>query len=225
MQLRLPLGGTIKPMPDITKGLPSTCSLNFNLALQIAPIMASIECLMNVLEVHRRDHRRDQGVQGQPAVDPVEHRQADHGRGRRRRLHRKGHLPPLGILPFIKDLLLMIARILRCIVEALQKHRRDHGRAGAAARDRASERQRRAAGPAQCAKENAELAAAGQMQAIEPIQVLLDLAKPFFALGDIPEIALPAIGSDTDIDALKQVLETLDTVLGAIETAAEAIPA
>ena len=50
VQLRLPLGGTIKPIPDITKGLPSTCSLTFNLALQIAPIMASIECLMNVLK-------------------------------------------------------------------------------------------------------------------------------------------------------------------------------
>ena len=76
-----------------------------------------------------------------------------------------------------------------------------------------------------CAKENAEIAAAGQMQALEPIQILLDLAKPFFTLGNIPVIELPAFGSETVIDSLSTLLETLETVLGAVETAAEAIPA
>jgi hypothetical protein len=225
VQLRLPLGGTIKPIPDITKGLPSTCSLTFNLALQIAPIMASIECLMNVLKfigaiIDAIKSFKDNPLSIPSSIDKLL-KAAEDVAG----CIAKVTVPPLGILPFIKDLLLMIARILRCIVEALKSiveimdglelqltTARQNGNDELLAQ-------------LTCAKENAELAAAGQMQAIEPIQVLLDLAKPFFSIGGIPEIALPAIGSDTDIDALKQVLETLDTVLGAIETAAEAIPA
>jgi hypothetical protein len=132
--------------------------------------------------------------------------------------------PALGIWPFLKDLLLMIARMLRCIVETLKSivsimdglelqiaSARQNGNDELLAQ-------------LACARENAEIAAAGQMTAIEPIQVLLDLAKPFFAIGGVPEIALPAFGSDTDVESLKSLIETLDTVLGAIETAAEAVP-
>src|SRR5262249_61874416 len=48
-QIRLPTGGSIKGIADLTKGIPSDCSLNFSLAVQLAPIMASIECLVKVL--------------------------------------------------------------------------------------------------------------------------------------------------------------------------------
>jgi hypothetical protein len=134
-------------------------------------------------------------------------------------------VPPLGIIPFVKDLLLMIARILRCIVEALKSI---VGIMGGLELQMATARQNgndELLAQLACAKENAEIAAAGQMQALEPIQILLDLAKPFFTLGNIPVIELPAFGSETDIDSLSTLLETLETVLGAVETAAEAIPA
>jgi len=50
-QLRLPTGGSLKGVADLSKGIPSDCSLNFSLALQVAPIMASIECLVKVLKL------------------------------------------------------------------------------------------------------------------------------------------------------------------------------
>src|SRR5262249_22637936 len=49
-ELKLPSGGTIRPIPDIAGGIPTDCSMNFNLALQMAPIMASMECLLKVLK-------------------------------------------------------------------------------------------------------------------------------------------------------------------------------
>jgi hypothetical protein len=224
VQLRLPLGGTIKPIPDITKGLPSTCSLNVNLALQIAPIMASIECLMNVLKfigalIDAIKAFKDNPLSVPSSVDKILTASEDV-----LGCVLKVTVPALGIWPFLKDLLLMIARMLRCIVETLKSivsimdglelqiaSARQNGNDELLAQ-------------LACARENAEIAAAGQMTAIEPIQVLLDLAKPFFAIGGVPEIALPAFGSDTDIETLKSLIETLDTVLGAIETAAEAVP-
>lgn len=226
VQLRLPLGGTIKPIPDVTKGLPSTCSMTFNLALQVAPIMASIECLMNVLKfigaiIDAINGFKETGPLSIPgSIDKLITASADVAGCIAQVL-----APPLGILPFLKDLLLMIARILRCIVEALKSIVEILGGLElqiATARMNGNDE---LLAQLECAKESAEIAAEGQMAAIEPIQVLLDLAKPFFQLGQIPEIALPAMASDTDLEALTTMLETLETVLGAIETAAEAIPA
>src|SRR6516164_3598773 len=48
--LKLPTGGTIKGVADFTRGIPTDCSMNFSLILQIAPIMASMECLLKVLK-------------------------------------------------------------------------------------------------------------------------------------------------------------------------------
>jgi hypothetical protein len=226
VQIRLPLGGTIKPIPDITKGIPSNCSLTFNMALQIAPIMASIECLMKVLKfigaiIDAINGFKESGPLSIPeSIDKLLEAAKDVAG-----CVAQVAVPPLGIIPFVKDLLLMIARILRCIVEALKSIVEIMGGLElqmATARQNGNDE---LLAQLACAKENAEIAAAGQMQALEPIQILLDLAKPFFTLGNIPVIELPAFGSETDIDSLSTLLETLETVLGAVETAAEAIPA
>jgi hypothetical protein len=226
VQIRLPLGGTIKPIPDITKGLPSNCSLTFNMALQIAPMMASIQCLLNVLKfigaiIDAINGFKESGPLSIPSsIDKLLESAKDVAG-----CVAQVTVPALGIIPFVKDLLLMIARVLRCIVEALKSIVEIMNGLElqiATARQNGNDE---LLAQLQCAQENAELAAAGQMQALEPIQILLDLAKPFFTIGGIPEIALPAFGSETDIAALSSLLETLETVLGAVETAAEAIPA
>ena len=50
-ELTLPTGGTLKGIADLTKGVPSDCSLNFNLIIQLAPILASMQCLFEVLKL------------------------------------------------------------------------------------------------------------------------------------------------------------------------------
>lgn len=226
VQIRLPLGGTIKPIPDITKGLPSNCSLTFNLALQIAPIMASMECLMNVLKfigaiIDAIQGFKDSGpLSLASSIDKLLTAAKDVAG-----CVAQVAAPPLGIIPFVKDLLLMIARILRCIIEALESIVEIMNGLELQIRTARQNGNDELLAQLECAKENAELAAAGQMQALEPIQILLDLAKPFFSIGGIPEIALPAFGSATDTEALSSLLETLKTVVGTIETAAEAVPA
>lgn len=226
VQIRLPLGGTIKPIPDITKGIPSNCSLTFNMALQIAPMMASIECLLKVLKFigaitdALNSIKESGGLTLMECVGNL----LEAGKDVAGCVLQITN-PALGIIPFVKDLLLMIARILRCVVETLKsivEIMNGLELQMATARQNGNDE---LLAQLACAKENAEIAASGQMQALEPIQILLDLAKPFFTLGGIPEIALPAFGSDTDVEALTSLLETLETVLGAVETAAEAIPA
>lgn len=224
VQLRLPLGGTLKPIPDITKGLPSTCSMTFNLALQIAPIMASVECLMKVLKFIGVLVESFTDLKSNPtAIVTAAGKIVDAGAQVAECFINV--VPPFtNILAFLKDLLLMIARMLRCIIEALKSivaimdglelqmsTARQNGNDALLAQ-------------LACAQENAEIAAAGQLQAIEPLEVLLALAEPFFSIAGQPAIKLPQIRSDTDIEALKSVLETLDGVVGGIETVAEALP-
>src|ERR1700683_549995 len=49
LKITLPTGGTLSAFSDLSKGIPSDCSLTFSLMLQIAPFLGSIECLLKVL--------------------------------------------------------------------------------------------------------------------------------------------------------------------------------
>lgn len=224
VQLRLPLGGTLKPMPDFTKGLPTDCSLTLGLALQIAPIMASMECLLNVLKFVGAIIDAIKAFKENPLSVPSSVDKLIEASGDVAECVLKVTAPPLGILPFLKDLLLMIARILRCLLQQLKSIVAIMD--GLEIQIATAQQNGNDALLAQleCARENAQLAAAGQMTAIDPIVVLLDLAKPFFDIGGVPTIELPAFASDTDLAQMKETLATLEQVIVTIEAAAEAVP-
>src|SRR5215472_9589993 len=46
----LPIGGSLQGVADFTRGVPTECSMNFSLMLQLAPMMASMECLLKILK-------------------------------------------------------------------------------------------------------------------------------------------------------------------------------
>ena len=48
--LTLPIGGSLLGVADITRGIPTDCSMRFSLILQLAPIMASMQCLLKILK-------------------------------------------------------------------------------------------------------------------------------------------------------------------------------
>src|SRR5262245_5233516 len=52
LEITLPTGGgSLKAIADISKGIPNDCSLIVSLLLQIAPFLASIECLLKLLGI------------------------------------------------------------------------------------------------------------------------------------------------------------------------------
>ena len=51
LKIELPMGGSLKAFTDISKGIPTDCSMVFNLMVQLAPMLASIECLVRVLKL------------------------------------------------------------------------------------------------------------------------------------------------------------------------------
>jgi hypothetical protein len=220
--LTLPTGGKIQAIADITKGIPSDCAMNVSLMVQIAPIMASMECLLKVLKFLAKLIEVFKNAADPPALIS--------GLGD---IVKAGEdlIPcfgmPLGITipPFIKDLLLLIVKMLKCalqalksVVELLDGLELDITSAAQNGNDALMAQ-------LECAKENGKLAAQGAMTSIDPIVTILEIAKPFFDLmPGAPTIQIPSFASDADLDAMKSGIEALEEVVLTIEGIAEAIP-
>jgi hypothetical protein len=69
----------------------------------------------------------------------------------------------------------------------------------------------------ECAQENAAISAQHLTNSMEPITAILELAGPLMGLAGLPQIQLPAIGSQTDVQSLQQTVQTLEDVVGIIQ--------
>jgi hypothetical protein len=223
-QIRLPTGGSIRGIADLTKGIPSDCSLNFSLALQLAPIMASIECLVKVLGLIKPliDVVGSLG----PPPDPIKLPKAVFDFLEAAKAVAPCLLvpTPAAMLPFVKDILLLLIAMLRCLIQQLRSilellNGLEMSIAGAR-RDGNTE----LLGTLQCAKENAQAAANGTVQGIEPVKVLLELAGPFLGIAGVQPIAIPAVAPAEDLAALESVLTTLQSVVDTMQAIVEVLP-
>lgn len=220
--LTLPSGGKIQAICDITKGIPSDCSMNVNLMLQIAPIMASMECLLKVLKFLAKLVEAFKSATNPPKILTAISDIVAAG---------EDLIPcfgmPLGLTipPFIKDLLLLIAKMLKCIVQALKSVVDLLDGLELEISSAAQNGNDALAAQLECAKENGMLAAQGAMMAIDPIATVLEIAGAFFSLmPGAPTIVLPSLAGVEDLDAMKTAIETLEQVVLTIEGIAEAIP-
>ncbi len=220
--LTLPSGGKIQAICDITKGIPSDCSMNVNLMLQIAPIMASMECLLKVLKFIATLIDVLKGI-----TDPTKILTAfgDIIAAGEDLIPCFGMPLGLTIPPFIKDLLLLIAKMLKCILQALKSVVELLDGLELEIASAAQNGNDALAAQLECAKENGMLAAQGTMMAIDPIATVLEIAGAFFSLmPGAPTIELPSLAAVEDLDAMKTAIETLEQVVLTIEGIAEAIP-
>ncbi len=220
-EIRLPTGGSIKGLADITKGVPSDCSLNFSLALQLAPIMASIECLVKVLaligpliEVIKALPNPVKIAEAVPAFLEAA-----------KELAPCLLVPtPLAMVPFVKDILALIIALVRCLVQQLEsilKLMRGLELQIATARSTGNAE---LLSTLECARSNAKSAMQGTMTGIEPIGVLLELAKPFLGIAQVDPITLPNVGSPEDADALEEILTTMKDFLSVLQAIVDALP-
>lgn len=219
-ELKLPTGGTIKPIPDITKGIPTDCGMNFNLALQIAPIMASMECLLKILKLVS-------AVKGalEKAADPLKIPQAIKdvldAIGEVMPCVTMVMIPPANMIPFVQSLLRMLARMLRCTAQALRSAIEIMDGIGLDLKTAQEDGNDALAQQLECARENAQLAMEGAMVSLEPVMVLLEVAKPFIDIAQLP-VEVPQIASDGTLDGMKSALEGIETFAQVLEDIAGA---
>ena len=216
--LTLPTGGAIKGMADFTRGIPTECSMNFSLMLQIAPIMASMECLLKVLKFIGGM------VEAAKSANPIK-LLSTIVQGAEDLAPCLAMATPAGLFCFIKALLELIAKMLHCTLDALTSvvNILDGISLDLLSAQKDGNDDRLAA--LQCAQENASLAADSTMKSIEPIIVLIQLAGPFLSIAGISlDVTIPSGVSAGDLAGMKSMLQTLGTVVNTIQTIADAIP-
>src|SRR5262245_39381898 len=222
-KVQLPTGASLKAFTDISKGIPTDCSLSFNLLLPLAPLLASMECLVKILKLIK-PLIDVVGSLGPPA-DPIKLPKAivDFGKAAADLAPCLLIPTPANMIPFIRDLLCLILKMLQCFIGELRTV------VGLMSGLTLQLNLAQASGnielqqSLECAQENAALSAQPLTSAIEPLGVILDLVGPLMGIAGVQPIKLPQIGSDTDLEALNSAIEALQTVASTIQVAADAL--
>jgi hypothetical protein len=188
-KIKLPLGGELSAFADFSVATPSDCTLTFSLLVQLAPLLASISCLIKVLGVigALKDFASNPLTKGPDLIAAIE-KAAD--------CILAASPPYISIVASIKGILELILNFIGCIVDQLDS----------LAKFRATIDIESAKGnpileaSLKCAQENAETSSAALMQSIEPVKPLIDSVNILMGIAGLPEITL-SVDSSPDADA------------------------
>jgi hypothetical protein len=225
LEVHLPNGATLPAFTDISKGVPTDCSLALSLVLQVAPFLASIECLLKILALLDPLIKIVQALTSLPPSVPSPDVITKFGEAAVQVIEcvTAMVIPGAGMFSFIKSLLILILTFLRCFVEGLQSIVQmlkgialQMNAAQAAGND---ELQR----VLKCAQDNAMGSADHLQNAIGPVMNLIGLVQPILSLAKI-DIAVPTIVPGADLDGLNKALQALHDVVTILEQIIEAPP-
>ena len=222
-QIHLPTGGTISGLSDLSRGIPTDCSVSFSLMLQLAPFLGATECLFKVLALIG------------PLMDVIT------GLTKPDPLKMAGALPKLakaaealapciavvtglGIIPFLKDLICLILKALNCFLGQMKTLLGILNGLTLRLNDAISLGNTELANTLQCAQDDA-LAQAGQLtNAIEPISIVLQMAGTLagFAGKEI-KVDFPTPGGEASLDSLNAIVEAVQGVVGTLTIVSEAL--
>jgi hypothetical protein len=210
LKIQLPTGGSLQAFNDISKGIPNDCSMTFNLMLQIAPLLASMDCLLKMLKLLKPMVDAVTSPPPTPAmVKDIVDAAAE--------LAPCFLIPtPAGVLPFVKDILCLIRAVLHCLLAQLTSVR--DLLQGLSLRLEAAAGNDDLLATLQCAQDNAQTSVDNLTQAIEPVTVLLSLVGPLMKIAQLPDLELKSPGaSPQDLDSLNELVNTLQGVVDAID--------
>jgi hypothetical protein len=224
MQVRLPNGASLTAVADLSKGIPTDCSLAVNLLLQLGPFLASIECLLKVLALLKPLIDVVKGLQSLPDPSKVMQAVPDFLDAAVKLMPCfEQLLPSLNVFNFVRDLLLMIIKIINCMVGSLQTILGIMQ--GIELRLEAANASGNTALAAvlECARENAAVQAQHAQSSLGPVQDLMPLIMTFLELAGI-KFELPALGSPDDSAALAKTIQQLKDTTTTLQSAIESLP-
>lgn len=213
--LTLPMGGlSLQGIADFSVGLPTLPKMDFSLIAQLAPMMASMECLLKILGFFAK-------LVGSTPLNLIPNF-----------ISGLGDLSdcvkivdPAPMACFVKQLLALIAGLLLAAVDTLESVLAllSGLQIQLSAAEAAGNTDLMAA--LTCAQENAAIAAEGTMQSLQPIAALLTLAGPFISLsGHSVSVTIPAGVPASDLAGMQALLQTLNTVAQTMQDISDAIP-
>ncbi|MEW5868203.1 MAG: hypothetical protein AB1894_02935 [Chloroflexota bacterium] len=218
MKVQLPTGGSLQAFTDLSKSIPTDCTVTFGLLIQVAPLLASMDCLLKILKLLKP---LIDVVNGLP-VPPVE-AIIDFGKAAADLAPCLAIPTPAGTIPFVRDILCLILKVLKCFIGQLESIAAIMG--GLSIQINLAQQSGNAEllSALQCAQGNAAASAANVTQAIEPIGALLALLEPLLGIAGVQPIQLPGLGSPSDVAAITNVTTTLKSVVETIEMVVDAL--
>jgi hypothetical protein len=209
-KVKLPLGGELSAFADFSVATPSDCTLTFSLLVQLAPLLASISCLMKVLGVigALKDFASNPLTKGPDLIAAIE---------KVAECIAAATVPAISIFASLKGILELLVNFIGCIVDQLDSLIKFN-----ATIDLESAKGNPILEASlKCARENAEISSAALMQSIEPIKPLLDTVNLLMGIAGLPEIKLSvdaSAGADATkmIDDLKQTIDTIKGIISSI---------
>jgi len=222
-KITLPFGGTtIEAFNDITKGIPDDCSLNFSLMLQIAPLLANMKCFIEALKVVEPliTLMTALGKADLPAIAQALPKLLE-------------AVPPLveciakfflGVPLFLRDLLLMLAKLLGCVVQSLRSALNVMSGLQLQIASAKADNNTALLAALECANEQAQASAQHALTAVDPLLVILSMAEPLFGLAGVSPIQTPQLASDGSLESMQTMIDVLDTLAKTLRTIAEALP-
>ena len=222
-KITLPTGGTLSGLSDLSRGIPTDCSVTFSLMLQIAPFLASTECLFKVLALIAP---LMDVIQSLAPPNPIKLAQA-----MPKLLKAFEDLAPciavvtgLGIIPFLKDLICFILKALNCFLSQLKSLIGILGGLNLRLQSAIDAGNSELANTLQCARDDA-LAQAGQLtNAIEPIGVILGMAGTLAGFaGQQINVSMPTLGPTVSVDSLNGIVTAVQDVVTVLTVLSEAL--
>jgi hypothetical protein len=220
LQIQLPGGGTLMAFSDLSKGLPTDCAMVFSLLSQLGPFLASIECLVKLLKL------------AQTAVDALQGATTIIGliSGIGKIIGAAGDVldcaasfTPLGLIPFIRDVLLLIIKALRCFqsqlssvvgtLKQVQSQMTNAQQAGNAA----------LLASLTCAQTNAFTQAQYMTSSLQGIGIIMGLAGDLMKIVNVSPVSLPSIGSSPGVEELEAFTTAIGDVITILQDAVTAL--
>ncbi len=217
-KVTLPTGGALSSFSDISKGIPTDCAMTFSLMLQIAPMLAATECLLKVLKLLKP---LIEVIKGLPFPSPSVIEEFIKAA--------TDLVPcllvptPASIIPFIRDLLCLIIKALKCFLGQMKTILAVMSGLSLQLQSALSAGNTTLANSIQCAQQNAAAQAAHLTKSIEPIGVLLDLAGSLMGLAGVKPITLPSLAPGADLQALESFVQTIQGVVGTMQVVVDAL--
>ena len=221
LKITLPTGPSINALSDLSKGFPTDCSLTVNLMLQIAPLLANLECLLNILKLIKPLIDIVTGLPVPPIKAVKEF--ADAAPPALACLVKL--VPtPLSILPFLRDLLCLVLKALKCFLSQMKTLIGFLGGIQLKLQAAQSENNRDLMNSLQCAQDNAMTQAQGLSQSLDPIFTILQLMTTIFAIAGKEPPKLPTLGAPpADVEGLNTLVQTIQGVVATLQVIADAI--
>ena len=226
--IQLPTGASLTGAVELPKGLNEQCTVAFNLMLQLGPFLASIQCLLQVLQFVNDviTVARDVKDKLTPVpdiggiVNDIEKVISD---GDKLARCFGWVLPAIPLCSFIKDLLTMVHDFIACVLELLDSVLRQQLQLRIKMADADREGNQELLDVLHLAEDNMTATMGQAMQSMGPVLTLLQLIGGSLEVVGAGALALPSIDELTggEIEQSIQVVKDLNQAIGVV---IEALP-